>query len=73
MNGSKMKLHVTSIHNMEANQMENKENLEQLLREYGYPSREIKRFIQDAKKLELDYSELQKRIMPYQDITSRRL
>lgn len=52
--------------------MENKENLEQLLREYGYPSSEIKRFIQDAENLKLDYIELKKRIMPYQDITSPR-
>ncbi len=50
--------------------MNNKENLEQLLHEYGYPKKAIQHFMQDAE--ELDYSEVKKRIMPYRDITAHR-
>jgi hypothetical protein len=50
--------------------MNNKENLEQLLREYGYPKDAIHRFMQQTE--ELDFAEVKKRIMPYQDITARK-
>ena len=50
--------------------MDNKENLEQLLDKYGYPKQAIQSIMQDADGL--DYEEVKKRIMPYQDITAER-
>ncbi len=50
--------------------MDNKENFEQLLCDYGYPKETIHRLMQDAE--EIEYKEVQKRIMPYQDITAHR-
>ncbi|MCQ6274887.1 hypothetical protein JMM81_07905 [Bacillus sp. V3B] len=50
--------------------MDNKENLEQLLHNYGYPKQAIHRFMQDAEGL--DYEEVKKRILPYRDITARK-
>ena len=50
--------------------MDNKENLEQLLYKYGYPEQAIQRFMQDAEGV--NYEEVKKRIMPYQDITADR-
>lgn len=55
---------------MEVNNVDNKENLEQLLDKYGYPRQAIDRFMQDTEGL--DYEEIKKRILPYQDITAHR-
>ncbi len=51
--------------------MNKKENLEQLLREYGYPDEAVSRFLTDNE--EIDYEEARKRIMPYRDITAEPL
>ena len=50
--------------------MDNKGNLEQLLSEYGYPKDAIYRFMQEVEGL--DFEEVKKRIMPFQDITAHR-
>ncbi|MCM3584376.1 hypothetical protein M3182_01300 [Mesobacillus maritimus] len=50
--------------------MDNKANLEQLLKEYGYPIEAIDRFMKDVESL--DYEEAKQRIMPYKDITAER-
>jgi hypothetical protein len=50
--------------------MANKDDLKQLLQEYGYPKEAIDRFMQEVEGL--DYSEVKQRIMPYQDITAHR-
>jgi hypothetical protein len=55
---------------MEGNNMDNKENLEQLLHKYGYPEQAIQSIMKDVDGL--DYEEVKKRIMPYRDITARR-
>ncbi|TCN27203.1 hypothetical protein [Mesobacillus foraminis] len=50
--------------------MDNKENLDILLREYGYPDEAINRFLSETS--EMDYEEAKKLIMPYRDITADR-
>lgn len=50
--------------------MDNKENLDLLLREYGYPDEAITRFLSET--CEMDYEEAKKLIMPYRDITADR-
>ncbi len=50
--------------------MENKENLTQLLREYGYPEESIHRFLKDTEHI--SYEMAKNRIMPYRDITAER-
>ena len=50
--------------------MDNKGNLEQLLSEYGYPKDAIHRFMQEVEGM--DFEEIKKRIMPFQDITAHR-
>ncbi|SEM11424.1 hypothetical protein SAMN05192533_10160 [Mesobacillus persicus] len=47
-----------------------KEKLDELLREYGYPQEAINRFMKETE--ELDFEEAKKRIMPYRDITADR-
>lgn len=47
-----------------------KEKLDELLREYGYPQEAISRFMKETE--ELDFEEAKKRIMPYRDITADR-
>lgn len=50
--------------------MSDQEKIEKLLHEYGYPENVIHQYIKDTKNL--DYDELEKSIMPYQDITAKR-
>ena len=50
--------------------MDKSKNLQQLLREYGYPEEAINRFMKDTSGM--DYEEARKRIMPYHDITAER-
>lgn len=50
--------------------LNNKDKMVSLLRDYGYPEKAIHRFMQEAK--DMDYEEMRKSIMPYQDITAHR-
>lgn len=52
--------------------MDQKELLNQLLREYGYPQEVINRFMEDTETDDLTFEEAKKRIMPYKDITAER-
>jgi hypothetical protein len=51
--------------------MDNKDKLDLLLREYGYPDEAITRFMEETQAL--DFEEAKKIIMPYRDITASRV
>jgi hypothetical protein len=50
--------------------MSNNENIENLLREYGYPENAIHHYIKE--KANMDFEEIKKSIMPYRDITAKK-
>ena len=65
-----MKICRSEFDSVEVINVDNKEDLEQLLHKYGYPEQAILSIMQDTDRL--NYEEVKKRIMPYQDITAER-
>ena len=50
--------------------MDNIEQMEQLLREYGYPEKAIPALLKEIKNM--SYEKVEKLIMPYHDITANK-